>query len=447
MEMNVDVLVVGACTAGLYFGGLMAAQGYKVLICDRAAEDNIGSRYTVIHVGKEYFDLFDIPEPKPGDDDYVTSFNTAILLSAQNRFPKKRTVPTLVLRRHGLMCRVGAWAKGKGAELLFDAEFKKPVFDENHRLAGAVLSRRGEELRIRARLVADASGFSAVVRTSLPGDYGIETFMVGPESLSFLILYYIKLKHPERDRINSVTTWCPYHIWLAPSNDPGPRGALIGVGTGTSYENAERSLEKFLTKGFLPEYELNFIEKSNNCRHRSLFNFVADGFVALGDAACVINPKTGEAVPVGWRHGSIAADVADQAMRDEAYPLREKLWAINPRFMKDQGAQYSMDFASRTAASHHSPEEIDYMFEHSICYRGEKEKAGNLTLKLYNALWSGGLSRESVKNIKTALSLGKKIYKHYMVYPEGPESFGAWAEKAHNLWEEVRALPGANLLY
>ncbi|GHT61301.1 hypothetical protein FACS1894109_19760 [Spirochaetia bacterium] len=33
-EMDVDVLVVGAFTAGLYFGGLMAKQGYKVLICD-----------------------------------------------------------------------------------------------------------------------------------------------------------------------------------------------------------------------------------------------------------------------------------------------------------------------------------------------------------------------------------------------------------------------------
>ncbi|MDR2078907.1 MAG: FAD-dependent monooxygenase [Treponema sp.] len=447
MNRNVDVLVVGGCTAGLYFGGLMAAQGYKVLVCDKDTEDKIGSRYTVIHVGRQYFDSFGIPEPKPGDSDYVTSFNTSILLSARNCFPKTRTVPTLVVLRHGLMRRIGNWAKDKGAELLFGAEFKEPIFDEKRRLAGAVLSCGSEELQIGARLVADASGFPAVVRTSLPENYGIETFKVGPESLSFLILHYVKLKNPEKDRVNSVTTWCPYHIWLAPSNDPGPRGTLIGVGTGQSYENAERSLKEFLAKGFLPEYDLDFIEKSNNCRHRSLLNFTADGFVALGDAACVINPKNGEAVPVGWRHGSIAADTAGRAMKDGAYPLKEKLWALNPRFMKDQGAVYAMEFASRTAASCHSPEEIDYMFEHSILYRDEKEAAGNLTLKLFKAQLSGGLSRESVRNIKTALSLGKKIYKHYMAYPESPESFGAWVEKAHNLWEEAQALPGADVPY
>ncbi|MDR3174304.1 MAG: FAD-dependent monooxygenase [Treponema sp.] len=445
--MNVDVLVVGGCTAGLYFGGLMAAQGYKVLVCDSAAEDKIGSRYTVIHVGKEYFDRFGIPEPKPGDSDYVTSFNTVILLSARNRFPKKKTIPTLVLRRHELMRRIGGWAKDRGVELLFGAEFKEPLFDEKRRLAGAMLSCEGKELRIGARLVADASGFPAAVRTSLPEDYGIETFRVGPESLSFLILHYVKLRNPEKDRVNSVTTWYPYHIWLAPSNDPGPRGALIGVGTGRSYENAERSLKEFLAKGFLPEYDLDFIEKSNNCRHRSLFNFTADGFVALGDAACVINPKTGEAVRVGWQHGSIAADVAGHAMRDGAYPFREKLWALNPRFMKDGGALYAMEFASRTAASHHGPEEMDYMFEHSIFYRDEKEAADNLTLKLIKAQLSGGLSRESVREIKTALSLGRKIYKHYMAYPEDSERFGVWAEKARNLWEEAQALPGADVLY
>jgi flavin-dependent dehydrogenase len=447
MNKKIDVLVIGGCTAGLYFGGLMAAQGYTVLVCDRAAQEHIGGRYTVIHVGKEYFDYFGIPEPKPGDPDYLKCFNTATLLSAGNRFPKTRTVPTLVLRRHELMRRIGAWAEGKGAELLFDAEFKKPVFDEKKRLAGAELTWKGRELRVQARLTVDASGFPAAVRTSLPADYGIETFTVGPGSLSFLILYYIKLKNTGKDQVNSVTTWCPYHIWLAPSDDPGPRGALIGVGAGGSYKNAERIFTEFLAKGYLPEYDLDYVEKSNNCRHRALFSFVADGFAALGDAACVINPKTGEAVPVGWQQGAIAAEVAGRAMKDGAYPVKEKLWAVNPRYMKTQGAQYSRDFASRTAASYHSPEEIDYMFEHSILYRDEKEPVGNLTLKLLKARLSGGLSRESVRNIKTVRSLSEKIYQHYMTYPEAPEAFETWARRAHDLWETARGLPGAEIPY
>jgi flavin-dependent dehydrogenase len=425
----------------------MAAQGYKVLICDRASKENIGSRYTVIHVGKEYFDRFGLPEPKPGDGDYIKRFDKAVLLSAQNRFPKTRSVPTLVLRRHGLMRRIGAWAEEKGAELLFDAEFKKPVFDEKGRLAGAVLSQKNKELELRARLTVDASGFPAVVRTGLPEDYGMENFKLGPESLSFLILHYVKLKNPEQDQVNSVTTWCPYHIWLAPSDDPGPRGALIGVGSGLSYERAEQNFKEFLAKGCLPEYKLDYIEKSNNCRHRALFSFVADGLVVLGDAACVINPKTGEAVPVGWQQGAIAAEVAGAVLKNETFPSREKLWPINSRYMRTQGAQYSMDFASRTAASYHSPEEIDYMFKHSILYRDENESKGSLGLKLLGARLSGGLSGESIKNIQAALSLGKAIYKHYRNYPETPEAFGNWARRARDFWETATGLPGAENPY
>jgi flavin-dependent dehydrogenase len=445
--MDVDVLVIGGCTAGLYFGGLMAARGYKVVICDRDARENIGGRYTVIHVGKEYFNYFGIPEPAPGDPDYLSCFDKITVRSAGNRFSKTRTVPTLVLRRHGLMRRVGAWAEDKGAELLFNTEFETPIFDEKKRLAGAVVSHKNEELRIQARLTVDASGFPAVVRTRIPGDYGIETFKVGPESLSFLILHYVKLKNPEKDQVTSVTTWHPYHIWLAPSDDPSPRGALIGVGAGLSYEKAEQTLKEFLSRGYLPEYELDHIEKSNNCRHRTLFSFVADGLLVLGDSACVINPQTGEAVPVGWQQGAIAAEVAGEAMKDGAYPVKEKLWAINSRYMKTQGARYSMNFASRTAASYHSPEEIDYMFKHSILYRDENEGEGNLTLKLLRAWLSGGLSRESVRNIKIARSLGKTMYEHYMTYPDDPEFFDDWARRARDLWKTAKDLPGAGILY
>ncbi|MDR1619006.1 MAG: hypothetical protein LBS06_08230, partial [Treponema sp.] len=118
-ERNVDVLVIGACTAGLYFAGLMARQGYRVLICDKAPEENLGTEYHIIHIGQEHFKHFGLHEPRPGDPEYVASFNLAILRSALNNWPKKTRAPVLVLRRAALIRRLAAWAREQGAELLF----------------------------------------------------------------------------------------------------------------------------------------------------------------------------------------------------------------------------------------------------------------------------------------------------------------------------------------
>ena len=39
-----DVIIVGACTAGTYFSGLLAKHGLKVLVIDRDTEENLAKR-------------------------------------------------------------------------------------------------------------------------------------------------------------------------------------------------------------------------------------------------------------------------------------------------------------------------------------------------------------------------------------------------------------------
>ena len=447
MELDTDVLVLGGCTAGLYFGGLMAKHGYRTLICDISPEEKIGDRYTVIHIGKEYFGRFGIPEPVPGDPDYLKCFSDSIIRSALNTHPKiASSSPMLVLRRQALMRRIAEWAQKQGARLMYDTGFKQPVFNDKGQLAGVVLNQKEKELRVTARLCADASGSPAVLRTRLNEKCGVETFQIGTRDKSYLILHYVKLKNPEKDQVNSVTTWCPLHIWLAPSDNPN--GALIGVGTGFSYEKAEQNFNAFVQNGYLPEYEFDFAEKSNNCRHRPLHSFVADGFVALGDAACIANPRSGEGVTPAWYHGSVAAEEFGRAMKNGAYPLRDAVWKVNSRYMYNMGALYAMQFANRTAVSGCSAEETDYLFKQSIFYRAETEQGkGGDGIRLLRALISGRLSRERIRNFRASMAIGKRIYKHYQAYPENPEGFDSWVRKANELWVQADNMPGADNPY
>jgi electron-transferring-flavoprotein dehydrogenase len=439
MEKEVDVLVVGACTAGLYFAGLMAKQGYRVLVCDVVEEKNLGNRFDVIHVGQPYFKQFGLPEPGPGDSDYVETFHHSILRSALDKWPKNGHADVHVLRRVPLMKRLCAWATERGAEISFETEFIEPVFDDNGRLTGGKFRHHGEELTVTSRLTADASGIGAVVRTKLPANYGVENFVTGPRDLFYVVLYYVKLKHPETDKPECNTTWPYYKTWLAPQLTSD--GAILGVGANLSFDYAARCFKRFASRVSLPEHELEYTEQSSTPYRRPPYSFVADGFVALGDAACITNPWSGEGVPYGWQLCAIASEEFGKAMKDGAYPTQKAAWAVNPRYAKAQGAEFAQNLAMLSGAVNCSPEDNDYEFAHSIIFEDEIEAGqGNLVAKLLKGLCTGGISFKALKNLLGAATSGGNIRKHYRAFPENPDGFADWTRKADALWAKAGSM-------
>ena len=433
MEREVDVVVVGACTAGLYFAGLMAKQGYRVLVCERSSEAELGKRYDIIHIGKEHFARFGLPEPAPGDQDYVQTFHMSILRSALDRWPKRSRSDVLVLRRAPLMKRLAAWARALGAELLFETDCAAPRFDDSGRLVGADFRSDGGDLRVRARLTADASGIGAAIRTKLPDDYGVENFVTGPRDQFYVVLRYVRLEHPERDRVELTQTWPYYKTWLAPQLKP--EGAILGVGANLSFDYADLCWERFAERIALPAHVPEYTERSSTPYRRPPYSFVADGFVVLGDAACVTNPWSGEGVPYAWLLCSIAAEEFGKLLRGGAYPSREAAWSVNTRYIREQGAHFAQNLAMLSGAVDCSPEENDYEFRRSILFEDEDEKGkGNLILKLLAGPLSGGMSWRALGKLVGAAGVGGKIYRHYMSFPETPRDFAFWAKKAEALW-------------
>ena len=441
MEREVDVLVTGGCTAGLYFAGLMAKQGYKTLVCDKASGEQLGAEYDIIHVAREHFKRFGLREPVPGDREYVANFTRGILRSALNNWPKNTRQDILVLRRQRLIQGLAEWAQSQGAEIIYETAFEKPVFNNEGKLAGAVLRRDGEAITVTARLCADASGIPAALRTSLPAAYGVENFVTGPRDQFYVVLHYTNLNNPEKDKVAINTTWTHYKTWLAPQHQSG--GAIMGIGANLSFEYAERSFQRFAALGFLPEYSLDHIERGSTPYRRPPYSFVADGFIALGSAACISNPWSGDGVPYGWLLCSIAAEEFGKAMRGGAYPLREAVWAVNTRYIQEQGALFAKNLAMLSGAVNCTAEENDYEYRHSIIYEDDDEKGkGNLLLKLIKGLLCGGISAAALGRLLSAAGIGEKLYKHYMAYPANPAGFAAWAQKADKLWSKAGSMAG-----
>ena len=85
-------------------------------------------------------------------------------------------------------------------------------------------------------------------------------------------------------------------------------------------------MAKFESAIPLPEYELQYEEMACTPYRRPPFSFVTDGFLVIGDAACLTKPINGEGIPSAWVQCTPAADIVASALEDGGYPTKEKLW-------------------------------------------------------------------------------------------------------------------------
>ena len=299
--MEYDVIIVGACTAGTYFANLLAKEGVKVLVIDRDTEETLAKRLDIIHFTRDSYAQFGVEPSGEGDEEFVRNFNVCYGKSALNNHLKTNYINVAVLHLPLFIKRLRKTALENGAQFRFRTAFQKLRY-ENGRIAG-VITAEGEE--IPARMVVDASGISAVVRRSIRDPY-MESFETGPRDKFYVLLKYVKLKDPDVQVVDS-TSWPYYKGWIAPQHTPG--GAIVGVGANLSFEYARKCMAKFETAIPLPDYELQYEEMACTPYRRPPFSFVTDGFLVIGDAACLTKPINGEGIPSAWVQCTPAAQI------------------------------------------------------------------------------------------------------------------------------------------
>ena len=432
--MSCDVVIVGACTAGTYFARLLAERGLNVTVIDKETEENLCRRLDIFHFTRDSYEAFHLPESKEGDEEFVRNFDKCCTRSALDNYPKLSSTRVSVLHLPLFIRRLRKQAEAAGVEFLFGEEFDRVKYDGEGRIAG-IVTKSGRELD--ARLVVDASGIPSVVRRSLDDPF-MERFEIGPRDKFYVLLKYVQLLDPG-DKVELSTSWPFYKGWIAPQHSGN--GAIIGVGANLSYDYARKCMEKFEHAVKLPPYELQYEETGCTPYRRPPYSFVTDGFLVIGDAACLTKPFNGEGVPSAWVQCTPAADIVAKAMAGGKYPTKEALWPINILYQRGEGREYAAMRALLIGAVQMSARDNDYMFRHSIIFKSDDEPDNpHMISSLLKGAATGQFSMSAVKNLASGLNKAKKLDYLYARYPSTPVGYPGWTLYADELWQQVGSM-------
>ena len=445
-----DILIVGASTTGCWFAEKMASQGFRVLVVEKDEPVNVSRAYDVFHMSRPEMEQFGLIIPEPENPIRAFSFADSPMRSPYGNYPKASSggPETIGLHKHEYIMLMAQRAIKAGAEIIYGASFTDLIFDKNGKVAGGKYETTDGEKEVRAKLVADCSGIPSAARTKLPDTSVVDNHKLTEKDILYVVLYYVEYLDKTIDPRTLDGFFLQYKSWSAPSGNPN--GAILGIGAFYGYDVAQEVFNsQFLKNVTFPEYKIEKIEKGMTPYHRSVYSFVDDGFIAMGDAAFLTKPTCGEGCTSSLVQGEIAVDVISKLFKEGKELSRDNMWSINKRYMQAQGKDFDSMRPLLMGIISPGCDEAEHLFANDIIFSqkilGNVDTGFELNTKDIAQIIKGvvfgiakkDLSPATIGKIGKGLINSMKIGAHYDAYPDSPYEFYKWKSKADKLWKQI----------
>jgi digeranylgeranylglycerophospholipid reductase len=302
-----DLLVVGGGPAGLALAETAARAGTDVLVLERQPE--IGEPvHTSGATAVATVRRFGIPRSL-----YHPITRIRFVGPNEQAVFEYMEPPLCVIDVRGTYRHLAERARSAGARVMTGARAMSPLL-EHGAVVGCKVVSGGDEAEMRARIVADASGYRATIARQAGLHDGFTRFGVGAE-------YELLARECREDEVVLVvgSRHAPSgYAWIFPWGEGRVRVG-VGVHHADVRVNPKEPLDRFVREaGSLGvplegaetvEYHFGLVP-SDDLPPR----LVGDGVLAVGDAACQATLVVGEGIRVSMVAGRIAGTVAALAL-------------------------------------------------------------------------------------------------------------------------------------
>lgn len=440
-QMQADVVVVGAGSAGTYLAWQLALQGFQVLVLEARPLEQLGQNIEIFHMDQRAFGEFGIPEPEPPERIHLET--SSIMWSPDRKVRQVVEYPFFVMNLPAFFRRLHGYARQSGVEIIEQAHVDRLIFEDG-RLAGVAGTIREAEFEARGRLVVDASGWKGAPRTLLPADYGIETQPIDPQSL-YCCCLELRTNLGPNDLKGSNSFIFHKGFWNRSYGDD----IIIGMSQPGGYEYTWQKHRAFREEYFGDPGQLVCRRQGLVPFRRGLLSCVADHFIVVGDAAFQNKPFSGEGITSGFGACKVAARAAGEALRRGDLSAAG-LWAYNRDYFRDQRAKFAAAFAQLPAAVELSRQDVNYLYHHQVIFNPADFRELNETYEtrmgpakmlrtgavLAWGVLTGRFSRSSLDQLLRVSGQSDRLKQHYQNYPDHPQGYPTWKETALRLWGE-----------
>lgn len=304
----------------------------------------------------------------------------------------------------------------------------------------------GEIKIVRADVVADDTGFNAVLRTKLPSSTGI----AGKFSNEEFAMVHRTVRKRNKSAIDPVADHYRYgyntgYQWMQYLNEDE-----IDTGAGVRHDpknpDPNDIVKEFISRH--PSISDEVIRGGGGlCLvGRSPASLVTKGFVVIGDAASQTIPMTGCGAGGAMMGGKFAAEAVIGAALKGKNDC-DALWDYNWKWFvgSKRGANYAALTALRNILQDLTHEDISFLFRKDIL-------SDEMLTDSINGIFTppdfktmvktviGGITRPGLLlKLNAATTAGTKIFKHYLAYPQKYDAakFEIWKIKSDQLFAET----------
>jgi geranylgeranyl reductase family protein len=448
---NFDVIVVGAGTAGSMTAKTAAKAGLSVCLLDSKARPDIGEKVCGDAVGKHHFDRLGLPYPK--GEELGTRIEGIRIYSPdmQTTFTVKSETYGFIVNRRHFGQRLLDDAIDAGATLMDSTIATKPETSKGF-VTGVTAkdTKKHSAMQLQAKVVVDASGFTAILRKCLPTEIEVD-LQVDNDDVEAC---YREIRRLGSDSDGFNQKYC--EIYLDQTQTPGgyhwifPEGEnRINAGLGVAMVKGFPNPKNQFYEQIMPHSKIKdstLVKGGSWCvpTRRPLDCMTGNGIVLVGDSACQVNPIHGGGIGPSMMGGSLAGKTIINAIEEDDVS-RAGLWQYNVDYMKGYGAkQAGLDIFRLFLLKSVGNEEINYGMKYRLMTEDDLLKVSegqNLRLRISDKTRRAfyGLGKVSMlRRLSYAADLLKKMKAHYMEYPNSPEGFEKWRKQTHALMEEAK---------
>ncbi len=336
--MKGTVAIIGANQTGLFAAKLFSEQGFSVFVFEKNSRENAAYEWTD-DISPSVFKEVGLPFPpndiftRTGSLTFVPPWHNPVFV------PKNEEEPDINVSRRGL----NEWLislLSEGVELYFDACVTRALTDGD--VVYGVEFSNGETFE--CDLVVDCGGVNSLVRRSLPQIFQIQNEVSANDKLFVKREFFARPEncprpeHPKKIYLKHKNENGISRCFL--KNDDVTSDVLVGrIGSlsDETYENAIADLKEDnpvignKVSGGDVIFEIPV--------RRPLSNLVANGYVLLGDSACMTIPIIGSGIGSGLKAAKMLADAF--AAADKEPFSKKNLYRYQLKFMREIGGKHA----------------------------------------------------------------------------------------------------------